>query len=145
MSINGISLDDTSTTIDSAGQQHKITWTGNQDYNESIYKWGYNTSAPVVKEYDNALEEIKKLLNNKESEKMENKNVMKIYEVIVVDKKECEIIKQQKIVAKDTETAMLDLTLENEVKIKVKKNEIKFIFNELGSFEKVEEKNNNKY
>lgn len=72
------------------------------------------------------------------TQKRKEDNLMRIYEVIVVDAKECEIIKEQNVVAKDTETAMLEVELTPEMRKKVKKGEIKFIFNELGSFEKVE-------
>lgn len=63
---------------------------------------------------------------------------MRVYEVIVVDTKECEILKQQNVIAKDTETAMLEVDLTPEIRKQVKKGEIKFIFNELGNFEKVD-------
>lgn len=81
-------------------------------------------------------EEILKILN-KEKEKEED-NLMRVYEVIVVDAKECEVLKQQTVIAKDTETAMLEMDLTPEIRKQVKKGEVKFIFNELGSFEKVE-------
>lgn len=87
------------------------------------------------------IEELKNFITEttKKTKKQEE-NVMKVYEVIVVDKKECEILNVQKIVAKNTETAMLDLELAPDVKKKVKKNQIEFIFNELGEFKKTERK-----
>jgi len=92
-------------------------------------------------------DKFKKLIKDafdKEETKEENKtkeeNLMKVFEVTVVDKKECEIIHEQKVVSKDKETAMLELDLTPEIKKKVKKDLIEFIFNEIGSFTKVERK-----
>jgi hypothetical protein len=85
-------------------------------------------------------EEIERLLDVYKQENKKEKNVMKIYEVIVVDAKECEILKKQDVIAKDTESAMLELDLTLEIRKKVKKDEVKFIFTEKGSFTKVEKK-----
>ena len=71
-------------------------------------------------------------------EKMEEK--MFIYEVIVVDKKECKVLTNQTAVAKDKQSAMLELDLTPEMKALNKKGEIEFIFIEKGSFNKIEKK-----
>jgi hypothetical protein len=71
-------------------------------------------------------------------EKMEDK--MFIYEVTVVDKKECKILTNQTVVAKDRQSAMLELDLTPEIKLKNKKGEIEFIFIEKGAFNKIEKK-----
>lgn len=87
-------------------------------------------------------EELKRFIENALSEKEVKKeeNLMYVYEVTVVDKKECEILHEQKVIAKDTETAMLELDLTPEIKKKVRKNLVEFIFNEIGSFKKVDRK-----
>jgi hypothetical protein len=67
--------------------------------------------------------------------------LMKIFDVLVVDKKECKVLTEQKnIVAKDRETAMLDLDLTPEIREKVKSGLVEFIFNEKGQFTKIERK-----
>jgi hypothetical protein len=66
--------------------------------------------------------------------------LMKVFEVLVIDKRECKVLDQKTIVAQDRETAMLDLDLAPEVRAKVKKQEVEFIFTERGSFTKVERK-----
>src|SRR5208337_452331 len=71
-------------------------------------------------------------------EKMEDK--MFIYEITVVDKKECKILTNQTVVAKDRQSAMLELDLTPEIKLKNKKGEIEFIFIEKGAFNKIEKK-----
>ena len=65
-------------------------------------------------------------------------NIMKVFGILVVDKRECKILLEKNVVAKDRETAMLDLDLDKDIRDKIKKNEIDFIFSERGSFEKVE-------
>jgi hypothetical protein len=88
-------------------------------------------------------DKFKKLIENankEEKNKTKEENLMKVFEVTVIDRKECEIIHEQKVVAKDKEIAMLDLNLTPEIKKKVKKNLIEFIFNEIGTFTKVERK-----
>ena len=69
-------------------------------------------------------------------EKMEDR--MFIYEITVVDKKECKILTNQTVVAKDRQSAMLELDLTPEIKLKNKKGEIEFIFIEKGAFNKIE-------
>jgi len=70
-----------------------------------------------------------------------NKMTMNIYEVLVIDRKECTVLtKQDNIIAKDEKSAMLELDLSKEIKAKVKKDEIVFIFTKKGSFEKLEDK-----
>ena len=118
-----------------------ITTSSTDNYYYSIWhqdhsKWDYpNCIVVVEKSID--WSEILKILNKDQEEKKED-NIMRVYEVIVVDAKECEILKQQNVIAKDTETAMLEVDLTPEIRKQVKKGEIKFIFNELGNFEKVE-------
>lgn len=114
-----------------------ITTSNTDNYYYSVWytdhsKWDY-TSRPVDASVD--WSELMKALNKEEKKE---DNTMRVYEVIVVDAKECEILKQQNVIAKDTETAMLEVDLTLEIRKQVKKGEVKFIFNELGSFEKVE-------
>jgi hypothetical protein len=71
-------------------------------------------------------------------ERMEER--MFIYEVIAVDKKECKILTSQTVIAKDRQSAMLELDLTPEMKVKNKKGEIEFIFIEKGAFNKIEKK-----
>jgi len=87
-----------------------------------------------LKEFDEAHKKAD-ALTKKQKEK-----IMGVFEVIVVDKKECEILHKQHVVAKDKETAMLELDLTPEIRKKVKKNLIEFIFTDLGSFTRVEKK-----
>lgn len=113
-----------------------VMWTRDYTHIQQNPYWGgpYNDSPK-----ENSWDIIKTLLE--ENQRVKNKEedkLMKVYEVIVVDAKECEVIKQQNVIAKDTETAMLEIDLAPETRKKVKKGEVKFIFNELGSFEKVE-------
>lgn len=99
--------------------------------------WGGSWNPPEKK---NNWEEIRKILEENEiAQKKKEDKLMRVYEVIVVDAKECEVLKHETaVIAKDTETAMLDMDLTPEVRKKVKKGDVKFIFNELGNFEKVE-------
>jgi hypothetical protein len=71
-------------------------------------------------------------------EKMEER--MFVYEITVIDKKECKILTSQTVVAKDRQSAMLELDLTPEIKSANKKGEIEFIFTEKGAFNKVEKK-----
>lgn len=71
-------------------------------------------------------------------EKMEDR--MFVYEITVVDKKECKILTNQTVVAKDRQSAILELDLTLEIKQKNKKGEIEFIFIEKGAFNKIEKK-----
>ena len=59
---------------------------------------------------------------------------MTIYDVIVVDTKECEVLHRQEVVAEDEKTAMLELDVTDEIKKLQKKGRVKFILNELGGF-----------
>jgi hypothetical protein len=101
---------------------------------------------PYYPEKDNK-EDFKKILEEMlsekekaDKEKAKEENLMKVFEVTVVDKRECEILHEQKVIAKDTETAMIELNLTPEIKKKARKNLIEFIFNEIGSFTKAERK-----
>jgi len=94
--------------------------------------WNYNQCSN-----DKIIEELKKYFDKQNQENKEEIKSMNVYEIIIVDKRECEIILTKKIIAKDTETAMLDLDLDSEVKKKVKKDEIQFIFVKKGSFEPI--------
>lgn len=86
-------------------------------------------------------EELEELLKKHlKKEKRKEKNLMKVFEVTVIDRRECEILHEQKVIAKDTETAMIELDLTPEIKKKSRKNLVEFIFNEIGSFTKAERK-----
>ena len=61
---------------------------------------------------------------------------MQVYEVIVVDTKECEILHRQEVIAEDEKTAMLELDVTEEIKRLQKKGRVKFIFNRLGGFDR---------
>lgn len=91
-------------------------------------------------ETDKSKEFIKDALSKRNEQKIEEENLMKVFEVTVIDRRECEILHEQKVIAKDKETAMLELNLTPEIKKKVKKDLIEFIFNEIGSFTKAERK-----
>ncbi len=94
-------------------------------------------TTPLPKEY---LEQFKRDLMNKLDENKLKENEMQVYEVTVVDKKECEILLEQKVIARDETTAMLDLELTPEMRKKVKKGEVEFIFKTIGSFHKISRK-----
>jgi len=83
---------------------------------------------------------IRKALEADKQNRKSKEGLMKVFEVLVIDKRECKVLDQKVIVAQDRETAMLELDLAPEVRAKVKKNEIEFIFTERGSFTKVERK-----
>lgn len=67
-------------------------------------------------------------------------NIMYIFDVTIVDKKECELIKNMKVIAETKEAAILEVELTQEQKKKIKKGEIEIIFNEIGTFKKIERK-----
>lgn len=88
-------------------------------------------------------EKFKKIIQEAFDRQKTNKkeeNIMKVFDVIVVDKKECEILMEKKIIAKDSETAMLELDLTPEIRKRVKKNQIEFIFRDVGQFNRLERK-----
>jgi len=97
--------------------------------------WNINTTIPY---WYNPGEYIKYNYNIGETQ-MENKSIMKVFKVIVVDKKSCEILHEQKVIAKNKEFAMLKLNLTKEQMNKVEDDSIEFIFAILGEFEKIEE------
>lgn len=123
--------------------QHEITWVGDPLPYYDPGKWTYppiipiTTNCPAEKD-SSAFRKIIEALNN-EKEQRRSSNMMNVYEVIVIDKKSCEMIKEQKVIAKDTETAMLELDLSPDIRKKVKNGEVEFIFKKLGEFEKIEE------
>lgn len=59
---------------------------------------------------------------------------MQVYDVIVVDTKECEVLHRQQVIAEDEKAAMLELDITEEIKKKQRKGQAKFIFNQLGGF-----------
>ena len=154
-----VAISGTSNITDWTDNSYRITWIGDPYYPQAPYvgdplppndqtaPWippntvTYPYTGPIEKSPD-IKEEIEKLLKEhlKEEKPKKEENLMKIYEVIVIDAKECEILKKQDVVAKDTETAMLELDLTPEIRKKVKKGEVKFIFNEKGEFTKYERK-----
>lgn len=121
-----------------------ITTSSSTDYYYNIWyddnsKWDWYGNSTAVRRPEPAnWDEILKIIQKDNRHEKEEENLMRVYEVIVIDAKECEILKQQNVIAKDTETAMLEMDLTPEVRKQVKKGDVKFIFNELGSFEKVE-------
>lgn len=130
------------------GDNTNITWIGDPlpDWNDYTVPLnpGYVQTYPYYPPQKDDTEELKRFIEKALSEKTETKkeveNLMTVYEITVVDKRECEILHEQKVIAKDTETAMLELDLTPEIKKKVRKNLVEFIFNEIGSFKKVERK-----
>jgi len=114
------------------------------EYTTAPLNPGYVQTYPYYPPQKDNTEELKKFveeaLSKRAETKKEDENLMTVYEVTVVDKRECEILHEQKVIAKDTETAMLELDLTPEMKKKVRKNLVEFIFNEIGSFKKVERK-----
>lgn len=100
-----------------------------------------NTPYPWISTYPFDENKLKLIEVDKEKKtEAKEENLMKVFEVTVVNKKECEIIHEQKVIAKDRGTAMLELDLTPEIKKEVKKDLIEFIFNEIGTFTKVERK-----
>lgn len=97
----------------------------------------YDYDPEVKKELERA---IKEAFEKTQIKPPKEENVMVVYEVIVVDKKECKVLHTQTVIAKDKQSAMLELDLTPDVKTKNKKNEIEFIFTEKGTFTKVERK-----
>ena len=65
---------------------------------------------------------------------------MQVYDVIVIDTKECEVLHRQEVIAEDEKTAMLELNVTDEIKKLQKKGRIKFIFNQLGGFNRYSRK-----
>lgn len=59
---------------------------------------------------------------------------MKVYDVVVVDTKECEILLRETVIAEDEKAAMLELPVTDDIKQKQRKEQIRFIFNEVGGF-----------
>ncbi|KKM22111.1 hypothetical protein LCGC14_1628670 [marine sediment metagenome] len=59
---------------------------------------------------------------------------MQVYDVIVVDTKECEVLHRQEVIAEDEKIAMLELDVTPEIKKLQKKGRVKFIFNQIGGF-----------
>ena len=59
---------------------------------------------------------------------------MQVYDVIVVDTKECEVLHRQQVIAEDEKSAMLELDITEDIKKKQRKGQAKFIFNQLGGF-----------
>lgn len=112
--------------------------------------WRRSDRSQHAEEYPNikkgmSWEDIKRILNELTKEEIEmedKKDIMKVYEVVVIDKRSCEILGEQKVTARDTETAAFQLDLTGDVKKRVKNDEIKFIFKELGSFEVIRDKDN---
>lgn len=124
---------------------HWIDWTSPNTGGDTPWKRPNREPWPNEPRDKNVVdwEEIKRILDEptKEEIEMENrKDIMKVYEVVVVDKRSCEILGEQKVTARDTETAAFQLDLTGDVKKRVKNDEIKFIFKELGSFEVIRDK-----
>jgi hypothetical protein len=84
--------------------------------------------------------QIEKILSEHLKTPKLKEGLMKVFEVLVIDKRECKVLDQKVIVAQDRETAMLDLDLAPETREKIKRSEVEFIFAEKGSFTKVERK-----
>jgi hypothetical protein len=99
----------------------------------------WNVSYPIVKE-DINFEKLNEMIEKHLNKNTIKEDIMKVFEVVVVDKKECEIILEKKVIAENTEKAMIDLELTSEIKQKVKKGEIEFIFKDLGQFERIKPK-----
>jgi len=98
---------------------------------------------PWYPEKEDRTDELKKFIEeslSKREEKTKEEDLMNVFEITVIDRRECEILHEQKIIAKDKETAMLELDLTPEIKKKVRKNLVEFIFNEIGSFTKAQRK-----
>lgn len=83
---------------------------------------------------------IRKALEADKQNRKSKEGLMKVFEVLVIDKRECKVLDQKVIVAQDRETAMLDLDLAPDIREKIKRSEVEFIFAEKGSFTKVERK-----
>ena len=100
----------------------------------------YPPAEDHTEKFKKIIEEVLSKEKKKEKTKAKEANLMKVFEVTVIDRRECEILHEQKVIAKDTETAMIELDLTPEIKKKARKNLIEFIFNEIGSFTKAERK-----
>jgi len=64
---------------------------------------------------------------------------MQVYDVIAVDTKRCEILYRQEVVAEDEKGAILELNVTENIKKAHKKGEVKFIFHQLGGFDRYKE------
>jgi hypothetical protein len=134
---NRFTIDSNTFYIDDNSSGLSTGWYWSQPKYEYPYEDPYKDIG-LGSKADQILAELAKQSGIRKLEKEEN--LMKVFEITVVDKKECEILSQHKVIAKDSETAMLDLDLTPEVKKKVKKGQVEFIFNELGSFERIKDK-----
>ncbi len=100
-------------------------------------KWEYaGTATGYVYEKLDTSEVGIPVITEEYSFKLEDTEVfeMQVYDVIVVDTKECEVLHRQKVIAEDEKTAMLELNVTEEIKKLQKKGRVKFIFNQLGGF-----------
>jgi len=59
---------------------------------------------------------------------------MYVYDVIVIDTKECEVLHRQEVIAEDEKDAMLGLDVDEGIMKLHKKGQVKFILNQLGGF-----------
>ena len=82
-------------------------------------------------EYDN-LPIIEGL--NKLTIKYEEIYEMQIYDVIIVDTKECKILHRQAVVVENEKKGMLEIHLTDEIKQLHKEERVEFLFNWLGGF-----------
>jgi hypothetical protein len=103
----------------------------------SITPW-YPTNPKEEAAREELMKKVQEMIEGQKEKKKEG--LMKVYEVLVIDKKECKVLLSQTVIAKDKETAMLELDLTLDIKSRVKQNLVEFIFTEKGSFTKVERK-----
>jgi len=100
-----------------------ITITDNTDTtNSPALKWEYYISEPIIVGCFPPI--------TKHEEVFE----MQVYDVVVVDTKECEVLLRQQVIAEDEKAAMLELDITDDIKKKQRKGQAKFIFNQIGGF-----------
>jgi hypothetical protein len=140
---------------------YTITTTTSGGSNWDYYYWPYYVGDPITvpsttfpntvgtgqvwpnkKQYYDWEEMLKVIPQRIEKEtKMEStKDLLSVYEITIVDKRECSIVGVQKVVAVNENVATAMLMLTDEQKAKLAKNEIEFIIIELGSFTPIKDK-----
>ena len=99
------------------------------------FKYPYNDWTPVQGEpLINEIPSTSGYLSWDEKIKDTEVFEMYVYDVFVIDTKECEVLHRQEIIAEDEKAAMLGLDVDDKIRKLHKKGQVKFILNQLGGF-----------
>ena len=105
------------------------------DYNPFLYPYQKESPIDLFREVEKYKYDINWHITNYFDKKTEEKKLMYLYNITVIDKVCNTILYSKNVIAKDEKSAMLDLDLTKDIKAKVKKDEIAFIFDNKGSYE----------